>query len=397
MLPLIIFSQFAGTSLWFATNAILPELQKSASIGPEALGLATSSVQLGFIIGTLLFALLTLADRFPPSLVFVASAVAGAVANMGVYWYGTGLWPVLCFRFATGFFLAGIYPVGMKIAADWYGKGLGKALGYLVGALVLGTAFPHMLKTFALGWPWRYILAATSGIAILGGVLLAIAVGDGPHRKASPPFSWGAIPKIFSYRAFRAAAFGYFGHMWELYAFWALVPALVESYWGAHPSSLPTQTSLWAGLAIGVGALGCVGGGYASVVKGSAKVAFAMLAISGLCCLLSPVAFSAPPALFIPFLVIWGFSVVGDSPQFSAIVAQNAPPQYVGTALTIVNSIGFAITIASIQWASHLLGGVGARYVFLLLAVGPLAGLVAIYPMASGRHNRKSAATLDQT
>ena len=282
---------------------------------------------------------------------------------------------MLIFRFATGFFLAGIYPVGMKIAADWYAKKLGKALGYLVGALVLGTAFPHLLKVVGQSLPWEMVLWITSGLAISGGLLLYGFVPDGPNRKKGAQFEWNAISKIFAFPEFRAAAFGYFGHMWELYTFWAFVPFLIATYNDFNQTDLPVALLSFSVIAIGM--LGCIIGGYISLKKGSRKVAFDMLLISGLCCLFSPFLFSVSPILFILILLIWGFTVVGDSPQFSTIVAKTAPSLYIGTALTIVNCLGFALTIVSIQVVAYLVTIIPVGNVFLVLLIGPIMGLLS--------------------
>lgn len=378
ILPVIVFAQFAGTSLWFAGNAIVGDLQAALQLEAGVTGDITAAVQFGFIIGTLIFAFLSIADRFSPSKVFLISAVLGALFNLSVYLFAKDLTALLLLRFATGFFLAGIYPVGMKIASDWYAKGLGKALGYLVGALVLGTAFPHLLKVLGQALPWKTILWTTSGLAVLGGVLLYVLVPDGPNRKAGAKFEWNAIPKIFGFKEFRAAAFGYFGHMWELYTFWAFTPLIISTYNELKLNQTDLNVSLWSFVIIAMGTLGCIIGGYISLKKGSAKVAFWMLLISGLCCLLSPLFFQLPPILFLAGLLVWGFTVVGDSPQFSTIVAKTAPSLYIGTALTIVNCIGFALTIVSIQALNYLQAIFTVSNVFLVLLIGPVIGLLAI-------------------
>jgi len=375
ILPIIVLAQFGGTSLWFAGNAIIADLQQAFQLGTDATGDITAAVQFGFIIGTLVFAFLSIADRFSPSKVFLVSAILGAGFNLSVYFFATDLTSLLILRFATGFFLAGIYPVGMKIAADWYAKKLGKALGYLVGALVLGTAFPHLLKVFDQSLPWEIVLWVTSGMATLGGLLLYFLVPNGPHRKKGAKFEWNAIPKIFAFPEFRAAAFGYFGHMWELYTFWAFVPLMIATYNTLNQTNLPV--ALLSFSIIAIGALGCIIGGYISLKKGSAKVAFNMLLISGLCCLFSPFLFQLPPLLFMLLLLIWGFTVVGDSPQFSTIVAKTAPNLYIGTALTIVNCIGFALTIVSIQVIAYLIEIMTVFNVFLVLLIGPIIGLLS--------------------
>lgn len=372
LLPTIIFAQFAGTSLWFAGNAVLPDLQQAFGLSPEALGWITSSVQLGFISGTLVFAFLLIADRFSPSKVFFLSAIFGAFFNSCIFWLAESFESILLFRFLTGFCLAGIYPIGMKISADWYEKGLGKALGYLVGALVLGTAFPHLVKALSGNLPWAYVLLTVSVLAALGGLSILLLVPDGPYRKPGTKFDPIAIYKIFGVKAFRSAAFGYFGHMWELYAFWAFVPVLVSDF--MFP---PDTTSVWSFLIIAAGTPGCILGGYYSLKVGSKKVAFLMLLSSGLIAMFYPViVLSNPPAIALIFLLLWGFTVVGDSPQFSTLVAQTAPKAFTGSALTIVNALGFTITIFSIELINAY-----QKYNELavwILLLGPVFGLWAI-------------------
>jgi MFS family permease len=378
ILPVIVFSQFCCTSLWFAGNGVMTELVSNFGLKPNALGHMTSAVQFGFIIGTLSFAILTIADRFSPSKVFLVSALLGAILNLGITWEGNVLASLLGFRFATGFFLAGIYPVGMKIAADYFQKGLGKSLGYLVGALVLGTALPHLLKGFSVAFPWKYVLMTTSSLAILGGGLIFLLVPDGPHRKASQSVDLSSFFKVFRYKEFRAAAFGYFGHMWELYAFWAFVPVMLSTYIARHPD-ITLDVSLWSFAIIGIGGLSCVLGGYLSMSLGAKRTAFIALLSSGICCLISPFVFGlSSPLLFIVFLLFWGMVVIADSPLFSTLVAQNAEAKIKGTALTIVNCIGFAITIFSIQLLSYMTMQLSATNSYLVLAIGPALGLWAL-------------------
>jgi MFS family permease len=380
ILPVIIGSQFAGTSLWFAGNAVLADLQREWGLPAEAVGYTTSAVQLGFIAGTLAFAFFAVSDRVSPRIVFFVCSLAGAAANLGVYALAGGVWSLAAFRFLTGFFLAGIYPVGMKIASGWYRSDLGNALGFLVGALVAGTAFPHLLKGVGGALPWETVLVAVSGVAALGGVLMLVFVPDGPYLASAAKFDPRALAVIFRSPRFRASAFGYFGHMWELYAFWTFVPFALAAHvavGGGQTLNVP----LWAFAVIAAGFLGCAGGGLVSLRVGSARVAFAQLAASGLCCVLSPLAFHAPTPVFLAFLLLWGIVVVGDSPQFSALNAQNAPRELVGSALTIANCIGFAITIGSIQLLSALAASASPALVFLALAPGPVLGLVALAPL----------------
>jgi MFS family permease len=379
ILPVIIVSQFTGTSLWFAGNAVLGDLQRQWELGSAALSYMTSSVQLGFIIGTFLFAFFTISDRFSPRIVFFLCSLLGALSNLGIYLAADGLISLLVLRFSTGFFLAGIYPVGMKIAAGWYRKGLGQALGYLVGALVVGTAFPHLLKSTAQSIPWEQVILSISAISALGGVLMLLLVPDGPYAVKGTQINSKAFGIIFKSRNLRSASFGYFGHMWELYTLWAFFPVLIKAY-GAMAQQ-PLNVSLWSFWVIAVGCLGCVGGGLLSSKLGSPSIAFFQLLVSGICCLLSPFFFHAPAGIFLGFLLLWGIVVVGDSPQFSALTAQTAPGELVGSALTIVTSIGFFITILSIQFTNFIINFLDPEYIFLFLIPGPIFGLVNLWPL----------------
>ena len=375
ILPTIVTAQFAGASIWFAANAVLPELERAWGLSREAVGHVTSAVQSGFIAGTLVFAFLAIADRYSPRLVYLACALAGAAANLLALAADGNLAFLLATRFATGFFLAGIYPVGMKIASGWFQKDLGHALGLLVGALVLGTAFPHLLRGLDPGWPWQSALLGVSAAAALGGVLMYALVPDGPHLTRGAQFRPSALTALLHSRDFRASAGGYFGHMWELYAFWAFVPVALAAHGGI------ANVAAWSFTVIAAGFLGCALGGLVSLRLGSVRVAMTLLGTSGVCCLVSPLFFFAPAPVFLGFLVLWGFAVVGDSPQFSALNAANAPPALVGSALTIVNCIGFAITIPSIQLLNASTAWLPVQYVFLLLLPGPLMGLAAMRPL----------------
>ena len=379
ILPVIIFSQFAGTSLWFASNAILEDLQRQWGLGAASLSHMTSAVQFGFIVGTLLFAFFTIADRYSPRKVYFACSLIGALANLGLYLLADGLASLLLFRFLTGFFLAGVYPVGMKIAAGWYQRGLGLALGWLVGALVLGTAFPHLIKSMNRSLPWEIVIISVSVISAAGGCLMRLLVPDGPYLVKGTRFNSKAFAAIFRSRDLRSASFGYFGHMWELYTVWAFIPVLLAHYDRVTLQAL--NVSGWSFVAIGAGGLGCVAGGYASKKFGSSAVAFFQLLSSGLCCLLTPLMFHAPPAVFLGFLIFWGIVVVGDSPQFSALTAKTAPPELVGSALTIVTCIGFSITIISIQFTNFWVGWLNIQIIFLFLVSGPIAGLIFLWPL----------------
>jgi MFS family permease len=387
VLPVIVLSQFAGTSLWFVGNAVLPELKTALHLSQYAVSLVTSAVMLGFITGTLLFAVFSLADRYSPVKIFFLSSLLGALFNSSVAWLAVDSTSLFTLRFLTGFFIAGIYPVGMKIAADWYDKKLGKALGYLLGALVLGTAFPHLLKNRDFELPWKTVMYFTSVFALAGGLLMYFLVGDGPHRKKSGGFQWNAIGQIFRSRKWRQAAFGYFGHMWELYTYWGFLPLILGLY--VEKNNSPLNISLLSFLIIAGGSISCIAGGYISQKAGSARVAATALFLSGICCFMSPFIFQLPVFVFLIILFIWGLAVIPDSPQFSTLVAQYAPEQLRGTALTIYNSIGFSISTISLivmDYVFHSKKFWGGENAFLLLGIGAVAGLPGLIRLIRNRN-----------
>ncbi len=373
----IIVAQFLGTSLWFVGNSIVDEV---APLWPEidgAVGWLTIAVQLGFIAGTLVYAARGWSDRYPAHQVFLVSSLLGAAFNAATLLAPERFGWFVGARFLTGFFLAGIYPVGMKLAASWYREGLGRAIGLLVGALVLGTAFPHLLRTTSL--PWRPVILTASGLAAAGGLLIGLWVPEGPHVKRGARFEVREALAIFRRPDFRRASLGYFGHMWELYALWAFVPALLAHV--LHTSTADPSVSSWSFAVIGVGALGCALGGVISSRRGSAVVAVVQLAVSGLACLLSPLLLAASPSLALVVLLVWGVVVVGDSPQFSALGARTAPPTLVGTALTLMTAVGFAVSVGSIQLLSVLFGEVSTRWLMIGLLPGPVVGVIAMLPL----------------
>ncbi len=386
VLPIIVISQFFCTSLWFAGNAVINDLTVVYNLPENTVGHLTSAVQFGFICGTFIFALLAIADRFSPSRIFFMSAILASIFNFALIYDQNTLGSLLLLRLLTGFFLAGIYPVGMKIASDYYKEGLGKSLGFLVGALVLGTAFPHFLQGFSIKLSWSSILIATSIIAVLGGFLILLFVKDGPFRQKSSKLEFSGFIKVFKIKKFRAAAFGYFGHMWELYAFWTFVPLLLSTYHQIHPST-NLNIPLWSFLIIGLGGIACVLGGFISSKFGVKKTASTALLLSGCCCLVSPLLFYTNLYLYLGFLIFWGLVVIADSPLFSTLVAKNAPSENRGTALTIVNCIGFAITIISIQLINFLLNMLNIRLLFMILAIGPIVGIFYLYRSKSEIRN----------
>lgn len=373
ILPLLIFSQFGCTSLWFAGNAIVDQLSVKIGLGYGDMGYILSSVQIGFIAGTLVFALLLIADRFSPSKVFFICAILAALCNASLLLDQLSKDIVLLARLGTGFFLAGIYPIGMKIAADYYEAGLGNILGLLVGALVLGTAFPFLITAMEINTSYTALIKITTLLALLGGFLMFLFVPNGPFRKASTQLQLKASLALFKIEDFQKAAFGYFGHMWELYAFWAFTPLAIKTYNDIHATSYPV--ALWTFIIISFGALACVLGGKLSKTYGSPKVARLSLLISGGFCLISPLLFYTSPFIFFIIFSLWGMAVVADSPQFSSLVAQASPPVLKGTGLTVVTCIGFVLSIVSIQLLSFLSLRINPRLIFIFLAIGPVLGL----------------------
>ena len=380
LLPVLVLAQFAGTSLWFAVNAVMPDLQRAFGWPATAVGTLTSALQAGFIAGTLVFALLAIADRFAPRRVFLVCALAGAGCTVGAWAMVSDFGALLAWRFATGFFLAGIYPVGMKIAAQWYTRGLGPALGLLIGALVLGSASAHALRAIGDTLPWPTLMLGVATLAAAGGVSLYTLLPDPPGAVARvTTLQWRALATIVTDARVRSSVLGYFGHMWELYTLWVLMPLILAT-------RLQGTALSWTAFAmLGAGVLGCVGGGWLAARFGSARVAGVQLAISGLCCVLAPVLIGAPDALFYGWLLVWGITVSGDSPQFSTLTARNAPPQAVGSVLTLTNSIGFAISIASILLFVELTRTVPLGWLLTGLALGPALGLWALRPLLRER------------
>jgi len=353
----------------------MTEIASAKNLDNTFLVYLISAVQFGFIIGTLVFALLAFADRFSPSLVFFFSALLSAFFNglITVNWINGN--SILVCRFLTGFFLAGIYPVGMKIAADYFEKGLGRSLGFLVGALVLGTSLPHLLKGLSIKQSWEIILYATSALSVIGGFILFVGVKDGPYRKKLGKISFAAVGKTFQIPTLRKSAFGYFGHMWELYTFWTFVPLLLSQ----KLNSPFYNYSLLSFVIIGSGALACFISGLLTVRYSVRNIALVSVSISSACCLFFPIVFwYASNEFYVIFLIVWGIFVVADSPMFSSLVAAHAPADLRGSTLTIVNSIGFLITILSIQLMGQLLQYIPFYLVWTILAVGPVFALLQL-------------------
>ncbi len=362
-----------AAATWFSGTAAMPALRREWSLTPPAAAWLTIAVQLGFIAGTVLYAAFNLADVYNPRRVFLVSALAGAAFNAGFAWRSDGLAAAIVLRFLTGVTLAGVYPVAMKIVASWFRSGLGWRLGLMVGALGLGTASPYLIQALGTGVSWRVLASLGSASAVAGGLLVGFVLRDGPGLAARARFDPGVLLRVFAHRPFRYTAFGYFGHMWELYALWSLLGLyLAGSFAGRAAWSAAIPLVCFATVAIG--AVGCAAGGLLSRRVGERRVALVSLVASGCLSALSGLAYKLPPPALVAYLAAWGFVVVSDSPQFSALAARLCPPEYTGTALTIQNGIGFAVTAASIQLVPIVAGVAGWRWAFTMLAVGPAAG-----------------------
>jgi MFS family permease len=334
-------------------------------------------VQLGFVAGTLVSALGNLPDLFSTRRLFAASAVLGAAANASLTFAAHGPASAVALRFAVGFFLAGVYPPGMKILASWFRHGRGMALGVLVGCISAGKGFPYLVNAVGSA-NWRVNVVAVSGLAVVGGLLVLLFVRDGPHGMPAARFDAGQIAKVFANRGVRLADFGYFGHMWELYAMWTWFPVFVRESFAARGLARPALAEMAAFLVIGAGAVGCVAAGLAADRLGRTAVTSWAMAVSGACCLTIGLFFAAPPGLLLAVAVIWGASIVADSAQFSACVTELADPRYVGTALTVQTCIGFLITMVSIELIPRVVGVLGWRWAFATLAPGPALGILAM-------------------
>ncbi len=380
MLALLAAAELLGMSLWFAASAVAPQLAQRWSLSPNESAWLTTIVQLGFVFGTATAALLNLADVLPSRRYFAVAALAGAAANAALT--VTDRYPMaLLLRFLTGFALAGVYPPAMKMASTWFRSRRGLAIGTVVGALTVGKATPYLVHALPNAGPSVVILAA-SACAVAAAGLVAGFYHDGPFPFPPRPFSWGLVRTVFERKEWRLATGGYLGHMFELYSFWTWIPSFIAASVAANrvaaSGDVSARVSLISFGTIAVGGLGCVWGGLAADRRGRERLVMLAMALSGSCAVLIPLAFGHSLWFLTPLAWAWGFFVIADSAQFSALVTEAVPPHAVGTALTVQTSIGFLLTMVSIQLIPPLVLLVGWRWVFPVLAIGPVLGIAAI-------------------
>ena len=385
-LILVGLAELLGMSLWFAATAISTELQTFWDLDSTQGALLTTFVQIGFVAGTAFAAVLNLADVLPARWYFAASASLGAAVNAALL-IAPGFKSALALRFATGFLLAGVYPPAMKMVATWFRRARGLAIGVVVGALTIGMAVPYLIRTLG-GASFQAVILVSSLCALLGAMIVGVGYRDGPNRFEQRPFSWSLAGVVFRHPQTRLVTAGYLGHSWEIYAMWTWVPAFLAASTRAHGAELPDViriTDVLSFCSIAAGGLGCLWGGWAADRVGRERVVNSAMAASGLCSLIVGFLFGLNPWVVGALTSIWGFFVVADSAQFSALVTEVAPPHAVGTALTLQTSLGFLLTVVTIQLVPLIQAMTGWRWAFAFLALGPAVGIAAIRRLAAGR------------
>ncbi|HVR37846.1 MAG TPA: MFS transporter [Thermoanaerobaculia bacterium] len=376
-LALTSISLLLAMALWFGVSAVTPQVASEWHLDAATAAWLTLAVQLGFVAGTLLSAILNLPDVIRVRRLLAISAVLGALANAALALFVTTPGPAIALRFLTGVFLAGVYPPGMKIIATWFRAGRGFALGVLIGALTLGKASPYLVNVLGSS-SWRVNVGVASIGAVASAVLVLLFVGDGPYALPNQPFDLSQVAKVFSNRGVRLANFGYFGHMWELYAMWTWVPVMFRAS-VAKSGESPAIAEASSFAVIGAGAIGCIVAGLLADRIGRTLVASAAMLISGACCIVIGFLYGESSALLLAVAIVWGATVVADSAQFSACVTELGDPRYLGTALTLQTCIGFLITTISIRMIPLLVDRIGWQWAFAALAPGPFLGIIAMW------------------
>jgi MFS family permease len=396
-LAVLALAELLGMSLWFGASAVAPQLGARWSLTTSEIGWLTAIVQLGFVAGTAISAILNLADVLPSRRLFAASAVVGAVVNALLLLAPNYPVALVC-RFATGFALAGVYPPAMKMISTWFRSQRGLAVGTIVGALTIGKASPYLVHAIP-GAGETPVVLSTTVAALLSASLVLLLYADGPYPFPARPFSWGLVASVFRERKWRLATGGYLGHMFELYSAWTWLPVFVAASMTANgmPAGVH-HDSLASGVAfavIAIGGVGCVWGGLVADRRGREWLVTMAMTASGACALSIGLTFGQSLWVVAPVALAWGFFVIADSAQFSVLVTEAVAPHAVGTALTIQTSLGFLLTMVSIQLVPPLQHIVGWRWAFALLALGPACGIAAIRrlvnvsrPLAPARNSR---------
>lgn len=379
-LTLLAVALVLSMTTWFSASAVIPQLRTEWDLSDNAAAWLTIAVQLGFVCGALISSLLNLSDIVSPRYVILGGSIGAATVN-GLLGVAGGVAAGIPLRFATGFFLAGVYPPALKLMSTWFRKGRGIALGVLVGALTVGSATPHLVNGLG-GLDWRVVIYATSVLTLAGG-LVVLVVREGPFPFPRAMFDPRQARRAFANRGIRLASLGYFGHMWELYAMWAWFLVFFSDELVVRGDSVGSAAAYATFAVIGVGGLGCWAGGLLGDSWGRTRTTALMMAVSGVCCVLIGLLFGAPAWVVLLVGLVWGFAVVADSAQFSTIVTELADQAYVGTALTLQLAVGFILTIATIWLVPILEDAFGWRWAFAFLAPGPALGVLAMLRLKS--------------
>ena len=396
MLATLAIAELLGMALWFTGSAVGPQLKAAWGLSTSEVAWLTTSVQLGFVFGTALSAILNLADIFPARKLFAVAAVCGAIANTPMA-FATSLSLVYASRFVAGCCLAGVYPPAMKMAATWFKARRGLAVGTIVGALTIGKASPYLAQAFPSATV-RMVTMLASASALLAATIVWYAYRDGPYEFPARPFAWSRVAQVLRVREYRLATGGYLGHMGELYSFWTWIPAFLaasdaEHALATHGSANSRLSAIIAFGVIAVGGAGCVWGGLVADKIGRARLVTWAMAASGSCALLIGLAYGHSWWLLAPIALVWGFFVIADSAQFSVLVTEQVPTHAVGTALTLQVSMGFLLTTITIQIIPPLVSAVGWRYTFPILAIGPALGIASIRRLTQSRREHSIAGT----